>query len=31
MLEKFFEKYPFMIWIFVTGLFIVCSVLEDLI
>lgn len=31
MLEKLFEKYPFMIWVFVTGLFIVASLLESLV
>ncbi len=31
MLEKFFNKYPYMIWVFVTILFIVASLLESLI
>lgn len=31
MLEKLFDRYPYMIWVFVTGLFVICSILESLI
>ena len=31
MLEKFFDRYPYMVWIFATGLFIVASLLESLV
>lgn len=31
MLEKFFDRYPYMIWVFTIGLFVICSILESLI
>lgn len=31
MLEKLFEKYPLLIWVFVVGLFITASWLESLV
>ena len=31
MLEKIFNKYPYMIWVFTVGLFIVASLLESLV
>lgn len=31
MLEKFFDKYPYMVWVFAIGLFIMASLLESLV
>ncbi len=31
MLEKFFNRYPYMIWVFTVGLFIIASLLESLV
>lgn len=31
MLEKFFDRYPYIIWVFTVSLFIVASLLESLV